>query len=357
MTRQERIFDAIGGVDARLLERSERTARRRKRHWGVWGTALAACLALALVLWGKLPESPVMDPDAPVIDAEPGVEPPTPSVPVIDMADWADGPRVHLLSLRVPSDGLAGPQFYLYLDEESYYTCWQDGTYVIRPVNTPENLPECVMEVFHMGADPAQAAGMVSADLQSRYAYVTEIDGTTDDVSWKMPAGTLYYFVSSDGMEWDDAQRETFLVDDGQGGVFVVSYAYFTEAAEGHGTRFAGIAATFRAVPPDGRPEWMSVLDDTVERLMEGVFSGDMDGVADLLLPSAEVDGYDAGEADDVVVRSIDKVVNDEDAPTAAIVTVPYSLSPEEPGGTLVMELAYDEAGSRWLAWRIVLER
>lgn len=203
-----------------------------------------------------------------------------------------------------------------------------------------------------MDAPPEQAAEAGRAGLEGRYASVTEIEEAADEIAWKYPADTLYYFSASDGLAWDDAQRETFLVDDGQGGVFVVSYGYFMGAAEGHGTYFAGMAATFHAIPAGHAPAWMTELDGTVEKLTQGVFSGGLEEA--LLLPGTEADKYDPGMAGDVVIRGIDKVVNHETSPTAAIVTIPYSLSPGEPGGTLEMKLIY-EAG-RWLAWRIELE-
>lgn len=339
MTKQERIFDAIGGADELLLARSEGTARRHTRRrtaWAAWGAAMAACLALVLLLRETRPESPAAEPD----------------IPAIDLDIWEEGPRLHLLSFQIHPEEQA--QFYLYVDEERYDACWQDGIYVVRPEKSPENLPPCVMEVSHMDAPPEQAAKTVREELESRYASVTELGEAAAETAWKYPANTLYYFSASDGLAWDDAQRETFLVDDGQGGVFVVSYGFFLEAAEGHGTYFAGMAAAFRAIPAGHAPAWMAELDDTVERLTRGVFSGRMDDIEDLLLPGAEADKYGAGQTHGVVIRRIDKVVNHETAPTAAIVTIPYSLSPEEPGGTLEMKLVYEEG--RWLAWRIGLE-
>lgn len=344
MTKQERIFDAIGGADEALLARSERPLRRPVRRWGAWGAAMAACLALSLLLWGARPRPPAAETDAPAVG---------PDASSIDVNIWDEGPHIHLLSFQVPPEERA--QFYLYVDEDVYDAGWQDDVFMIQPKNPLENLPACVMEVSHMDAPPEQAAEAVHEDLAGRYASVTEIKEATEEIAWKLPAGTLRCFAASDGLAWDDAQRETFLVDDGQGGVFVVSYGYFMEAAEGHGTLFAGMAATFRAIPAGHAPAWMTELDDTVERLMKGVFSGDMEDTADLLLPGAEVEKYNAGEAGGVVIRRIDKVVNHETAPTAAIVTIPYSLSPEEPGGTLEMKLIYEQG--RWLVWRIGLER
>lgn len=341
MTKAERIFDAIGGADELLLARSEGTVRRPARRRAAWAAAMAACLALVLLLWEAQPKSPAPKPDAPAVGTD---------FQGIGANIWEEGPRIHLLSFQLPPEEQA--RFYLYIDEEAYDAGWQDNTFVIRPRKAPESLPPCVMEVSHMDGPPEQAAETVRADLESRYASVTEIEEEATDIAWKYPANTLRYYVASDGLAWDDAQRETFLVDDGQDGVFVVSYGYFMEAAEGHGTYFAGMAAAFRAVPAGHTPAWMAELDDTVEKLMRGVFSGEMEEA--LLLPGAEADKYDAGTAVDVVIRRIDKVVNHETAPTAAIVTIPYSLSPEEPGGTLEMKLIYEEG--RWLAWRIGLE-
>lgn len=347
MTKQERIFDAIGAADEALLAWSERPARYHTRRRAAWGTAaMAACLALVLLLWGTRLESPVAEPDAST--AEPSAPAAEPEAPGADRTVWDEAPRVHLLSFQAPPEEQA--QFYLYIDEEVYDTHWQDGVYVIQPRNYPESLPPCVMEVSHIDAPPESAAEAVRAGLESRYASVTESGEA--DFAWKNPDNTLYYFMASDGLAWDDAQRETFLVDDGQGGVFVVSYGYFMEAAEGHGTLFAGMAATFQVIPPGHAQAWLTELDDTVEKLAEGVFSGEVEEA--LLLPDAEVYEYHADTAVDVVIRRMDKAVNSETSPTAAIVTIPYTLSLEEPGGTLEMKLVYEDGS--WLAWRIEQE-
>lgn len=347
MTKQERIFDAIGAADETLLAWTERTAARYTRHWAAWGTAaMAACLALVLLLWGARLKSPVTEQNPPAEPPDaPAVEPDASGA---GANAWEEGPRVHLLSFQAPPEEQA--QFYLYIDEGVYDTCWQDGVYVIRPKNYPENLPACVMEVSHIDAPPEQAAETVRAGLESRYASVTESGEA--GFAWKNPDNTLHYFSASDGLAWDNAQRETFLVDDGQGGVFVVSYEYFMEAAEGHGTLFAGMAATFRVIPAGHAQAWVTDLDNTVEKLAEGVFSGEVEEA--LLLPNAEVYEYEADTAVDVVIRRMDKAVNSETSPTAAIVTIPYTLSLEEPGGTLEMKLVYEEGS--WLAWRIEVE-
>ena len=73
MIKQERIFDAIGGVDEMLLARSEQTARYHRPRWAAWGTAMAACLALTLLVWGVFPKSPAAEMDTPVTDAETGI--------------------------------------------------------------------------------------------------------------------------------------------------------------------------------------------------------------------------------------------------------------------------------------------
>ena len=358
MTKQERIFDALGGVDEMLLARSEQTVQYHRPRWVAWGTAMAACLALTLLVWGVHPKSPAAETDTPVTDAETGIPiiSAEPDTAMIGEESWNEGPRIHLLSFKVPMEEQSGPQFYLHIDEEGYYTCWKDGVYVVQPRKSLENLPSCVMEISHIDTAPEQAAQTVRTDLESRYASVTEVAQVTDEIAWKFPANTLNYFVASNGTDWADAQRETFLVNDGQGGVFVVSYGYYMEAAEGHGTRFAGMAATFQAISTDDVPARIVQLDDTVEKLMRGVFYGEMEEAADLLLHAAEIDII-ADMADDVVIRRIDKVLNHETAPTAAIVTIPYTLSPEEPGGTLVMKLSYEESTDSWLAWRIELEQ
>ena len=52
MREQERLFDAIGNVDERLLERSETWGRReRLRDRLAWTAAVAACAAVVTLAW------------------------------------------------------------------------------------------------------------------------------------------------------------------------------------------------------------------------------------------------------------------------------------------------------------------
>ena len=52
MREQERLFDAIGNVDERLLERSEKGGRReRLRDRLAWTAAAAACAAVVALAW------------------------------------------------------------------------------------------------------------------------------------------------------------------------------------------------------------------------------------------------------------------------------------------------------------------
>lgn len=49
-----------------------------------------------------------------------------------------------------------------------------------------------------------------------------------------------------DGLDWDSLCVDVRVIDDSQGGVYVLTAQYFMEAAEGHGARFSAMMDTFR---------------------------------------------------------------------------------------------------------------
>lgn len=145
--------------------------------------------------------------------------------------------------------GAALPGFVIYADEENYTITEEDGLMRIEPKNPPQirgddgaPVPPCCLTVEHRPELSLSAAGdTLAAELEQRYA---QVEGPADSA---LLSGGLF-LRGSDGTNWDDAQAEVHITQDGTGGVYVLTAQYFTEAAEGHGVRFSAMIATFQLV-------------------------------------------------------------------------------------------------------------
>lgn len=367
MSGQERLFEALGGVDEALLERSERGRRPRKGLWPGWGAALAACLALAALAWAALPERsaapPDVEPVGPVEPAEPA-EPGDPSGGGVKPApeagpDWLESQgEFHYLQARAAETGLAETRFRIWINREIYYSYEQDGVYVIRPRQEPElpgeALPPCRLEITHLpDTSVRQAALLVRERLTGEYEQVEELPGPPN--GWFRVGQGEAYLSASDGAEWNDAQGEVWIQSDGENGSFVLESSYFLEAAEGHGARFADMMALFapEANCPDGWTDAATDLREAGERLAEAVFAEDLSGAADLLTADADVGGYGEDVSGQVSIASMDCVMDYEG--DAAVISVKHRLGGEEPYSFLTMELRREDG--RWRAYFIGLEK
>lgn len=348
MSRQERLFDAIGGVDEKLLERCEKKRVRRNTQ-RVW--AAAALLALAFLVWTAMPKSPAVTSDIPVtpppVDENPPMEPDSNE----EIPPEAEG-EYHFLQFQVEAEA---PEvcFSIYIDKESYYSYEQDGTYVIRPRLEPENTPECKMEISHIaGTGLTEAMEMLRAQTAALYDSVEIQEDGAAGLSAAISPDMLY---ASNGTDWDDAQREILFAEDGSGGVFVFEISYFLEATEGHRARFMDMAGTFAPDSGEDLPGWIAELKDTSQRLMEAAFANDMEPVADLLAPDAWVEAYGEDVGGIASVGGFDYSIDAETGYTSAVVSVKHRLSAEEMYSYLTMKLSREDG--RWKAEFIGLEK
>lgn len=312
MSGGEKLFAALSGVDEELLERCERGTGSRRR-WLRWGAALAACLAVVIAVQAVSHSGAGL----------PGVA----EVPAEDEQQTAPGGadasvelpegegRYHFLQFRLDRKQDA-PGFSLFVDEESYRTYERDGTYVICPRQTPEGLPECKLEITWTGTPPEEEARNEENRLGSLYENVWGGQSGTVESMWP-PPWDAYILWGDNGTDWDDAQRLTWVVSDGQEGSFILSASYFMEATEGHGAMFYDIMSTFRPEPEEGTPGWRRALGNTAEALLREALPGEAS------------------------VASIDYSVAGEGEDASAVVAVKYRLGGEEPYEELTMELFY----------------
>lgn len=359
MKKEERLFRALGGADEALLARSERKASRANRRIA-WAAALAACLLVAVGVYEFLPKEPEFPPhlvddypSPPHQPAEP--DPVPPEMPAV---------RLHCLQLGI-DETRSSPKFTLWLNDETYLSYVQDGVYTIMPRDQPAvppegELPECKMEIEYVDGGIEQTIESLQTKLESLYETVQGVDRDTADITASWPPLAQYYFRADNGVEWNSAQRDVWLIPSGEG-VFVLSSSYFLEAEEGHGARFLDLANSFQPAEEDA-PEWVRRLDETARRLIKAVLSDNLSDVRDLLSPDAEVvtpgediyayasiskiDYISAGEPEDDPSRD----------PAEVEVSVQFRLGAEDAYSYLTMYLT-NGGGNRWLLTWAGLEK
>lgn len=304
----ERIFEAIGAADPALLEQSE---KRRKHHrpWWALGAAAAACLAAVLLYpktpdiaadtCGAAPEEGAVPAQEETVSGGTGLQP-------LRLLGPEAG-TLHFFAIRYGPEEAEAPEFLIYVDQERYRVTETGEVYRIQPVvPLPEDFPPVELEITHrQNCTAPEALAAVREELAGVYGEVGEPEETT------LHAG--------DGTTWDAAQADVTAVEDGQGGCFLLTGRYFTEATEGHGVRFRDMVSTFQPVLPGvhGEPEWMTDLRETVRDLLPGLLAGDAS------------------------VSALDFTVDNGQSPERAIVSVRYRADLEGGCDTLTLELAF----------------
>ena len=329
MKKEERLFAALGAADPGLLERSERK-KSRKRPWLAAGLAAAACAAVVLTLAlmaerEQAPIPPVPTPDGPT-------DRPVPETLRLEGLEVGD---LHLCQIRYGPARV--PDFVIYVNEDIYTVSEADGATVIRPIQTlPEGeYPPIDLTITHRsGVAPALAAEQAAGELADLYPQ-TFSDITATDKGYTFTVGT--------GINWNDACVDVTCVSDRQGGSFLLTARYFMEAAEGHGVRFRDMAGTFQVAADDEHlraPDWMNDLRSAADRLTDAFFADRMEqDAAELLADGAWAVTYGEDVSGDLSIAAVDYVLDDDQAPTSAIVSVKHRISTEESYTYLTMEL------------------
>ena len=342
MKAQEKLYSAIGGVDARLIARSD---RRRRKRWPGYCLAAAACLTLVLAVGRVLPSR--TEPVATPPDTQ---RPPSGVVtePNIEQSYFPErGSEIGALRLlsAAPQSQEKTVDFLIYVNEEGFSICEENGLYSIRNINPlPDGFPECGLDILHLfGKSPIEARNEAEEPLKER-----RMELLTEEESPVLP-GSLYLRASA-GTDWDSEQAELWFVNDGQGGTFVLTARYFLEAEEGLGTSFRDMASSFRIISlSEPVPEWMRSLYETTDRLFPALFSNDLSGVSDLLAEDADVDAYDENVWDSLTIASVDYAPENDQDPASAVVSVKHRLNLEEGESYNYLTMELIRQGGQWL--------
>ncbi len=136
-----------------------------------------------------------------------------------------------------------GPGYVIYVDESMYKLVKQDGKDRIVPKIDPgNNLPEVYMEIQRVAdKSPQEIATQLETELRSSFENVDNYGVV------KEPIESISLHARA-GLKPDSTIVNYYLVDDNQGGTFVIKQQYFLEAAEGHGARFYHMLKEFKIV-------------------------------------------------------------------------------------------------------------
>ncbi|MFJ7972643.1 hypothetical protein [Psychrobacillus sp. NPDC096389] len=135
-------------------------------------------------------------------------------------------------------------EYVIYIDEERYKLIEEENADIITTKEPlEERYPEVSMRIEQF-KDLAleEIVAMKEAELTSEYSKVTPTESVTDPVEgYKLHA-------IDDGTKWDSPVTNVYVIDNKNGGSFVITEKYFLEAAEGHGARFYAMLKEFKIV-------------------------------------------------------------------------------------------------------------
>jgi len=125
--------------------------------------------------------------------------------------------------------------YAIYLDGDRYQWEEKEGEDRISP--TVETEPETFMSIAHReNVEIAALASEIEENLKEKYSA----DNVHNEGYVEEPISS-YYLYAVGGESWNDPLERYYLVEDFEGGAFIIKQKLFQEAVEGHGTRFKGM--------------------------------------------------------------------------------------------------------------------
>ncbi|MGB3926953.1 MAG: hypothetical protein WBL14_11415 [Caldicoprobacterales bacterium] len=132
--------------------------------------------------------------------------------------------------------------YIIYVDKEMYDMVKTDDADKIVAKHKAEGLPEVFMEITQIvDKDPNTVAADIENQLKAEFPIVENRGQVSDPIKGILIRATT-------GHEWNDKVVVYYLVDNTQGGTFLIKQQYFMEASEGHGARFYHMLKEFEIV-------------------------------------------------------------------------------------------------------------
>lgn len=137
---------------------------------------------------------------------------------------------------------VSSQKYIIYVDKERYTLESSNGKDIIKPKNLPEGYPEVSMTIEqNINKTPSEVAVIIEKDLKSKLKNVTNEGEVTEPIKG-------IFLKGSSGNKWNDTVVHYYIVDNQNGGSFIIKEQYFLEAAEGHGARFYNMLKEFKIV-------------------------------------------------------------------------------------------------------------
>ncbi len=150
------------------------------------------------------------------------------------------------------SEAAHGVTYAIYIDESRYMSETVDGVDIIKPIDYSEDLPEVSMSIYQdKERTPEQIKAEIKSAVEEDYDTVMDFEQIDSPLqSWHILAldGDLNGD-KEDMPQWDSDVTDIYLVDNTQGGTFVITLKYFMEATEGHGARLQGMLQDMTIIP------------------------------------------------------------------------------------------------------------
>ena len=133
-------------------------------------------------------------------------------------------------------------EYIIYIDEERYKLVKGEESDVITTKEPlEERYPEVSMEIKqYKDVSPDTMISTLKTELASEYTKVTA-ESVTEPLD-----GFKLHGIS--GSEWDSPVTNVYVIDNLNGGSFIITEKYFLEAAEGHGARFYAMLQEFEII-------------------------------------------------------------------------------------------------------------
>ena len=137
--------------------------------------------------------------------------------------------------------------YILYVDSETYTVTTEDGVDRIIPKDYHTDLPEVSMTIGQVkDITPDALAKDMATQLKGQY------DTVYDAEEVEYPVKSIHITALEERGKMDNPGlamvEEVYLIDNTQGGTFVATLKYFSEAAEGHGERLKAMLNEFTVV-------------------------------------------------------------------------------------------------------------
>lgn len=135
-------------------------------------------------------------------------------------------------------------EYVIYIDEERYVINETDAGDVITTKEPLEaRYPEVSMTISQRKEQPVDAAF-----TEIKENILTEYPNVILDEKTNEPLPGFMLMAKKDGHDWDNELTKVYVLDNGNGGSFIIQQKYFSEAEEGHGARFDAMVKEFQIV-------------------------------------------------------------------------------------------------------------